>query len=140
LNVYLDASALVTMFTVDAHRQRLSLWLASVTGRLTLSDWTLTEFSSALAVGRRIGRLNHAESEAVEAALESWLHSEPPALAVDAVDIRTARRFIRSTTLPLRAGDALHLAIASRAGCSIATFDNAMRRAATDLGVPAEDL
>jgi uncharacterized protein len=140
LNAYLDASVLVTMFTVDDHRQRLSGWLAVTTGRLTLSDWTLTEFTSALAVARRVGRLNQAECDAAEAALQLWMDREPPALAVDAADIRAARRSIKSTALPLRAGDALHLSIARRVGCSIATFDNAMRRAAMDLGVPVEDL
>jgi hypothetical protein len=140
LNAYLDTSVLVTMFTTDSHKQRLSTWLVATAGRLVLSDWTLTEFSSALAVARRTGRLNQAECDTAEESLQSWLDREPPAFAADPADIRAARRLIRSTASPLRAGDALHLAIAQRLGCSIATFDNAMRRAATALGIPADDL
>jgi predicted nucleic acid-binding protein len=140
LNAYLDASVLVTMFTLDSHAARLSVWLASAHGRLSLSDWTLTEFTSALAVARRRGDLDRTECDAAEAALRSWLARQPPPLSVDSTDIRAARGLIKSTEHPLRAGDALHLAVMRRADQAIATFDNAMRRAAADLGLPVEDL
>jgi predicted nucleic acid-binding protein len=140
LNVYLDTSVIVSMFTTDAHTPRAATFLARAKDRLALSDWVATEFTSALAIGIRIGRLTAYEREAAESAFQSWHDREPFAFAVEPNDIRVARSLIRLTAHPLRAGDALHIAIAQRMGCSLGTFDAGMRDAAIDLGMQAEDL
>ncbi len=126
------------MFTVDGHTPRARRWLAENPDRLILSDWTLTEFSSAVAVGMRATRLTAADAARAEAALSIWLGRAPPILSVEPMDVREARRFIRAISRPLRAGDALHLAIAQRMGCSVATFDTGMRAAAEAIGLATE--
>ncbi len=140
MNVYLDTSVIVSMFTTDAHTSRATTFLARANDRLALSDWTATEFSSALALGTRVGRLTSLERGAAEAAFQSWQEREPFASALDPNDIRVARNLIKTTARPLRAGDALHIAIAQRLGCSLGTFDVGMRDAAVDLGLQIEDL
>src|SRR5260370_26338680 len=128
------------MLTTDSHTPRASSWLPGASSRLVVSDWTLTEFSSALELGVRVGRLTTAGRDTAEAALQSWHDREPFSVAVEPNDIRAARHLVRATALPLRAGDALHLAIAKRLGCSVGTFDVGMRDAGADLGLPIEAL
>jgi predicted nucleic acid-binding protein len=135
LTAYLDTSVLVSMFTADDHTPRTRSWLAGVQGPMALSDWTVTEFSSALAVGLRVGRLTASEVASAEDALDTWLGRSSPPLTLAPQDVREARRFIRSIGVPLRAGDALHLALARRAGLSVATLDLGMRRAAEHIGL-----
>lgn|GEM_PF-3912272 len=51
---------------------------------------------------------------------------------------RVAARFADRAPLGVRAGDALHLAIAFEAGLSIATLDRKLAEAGSALGVPTE--
>jgi uncharacterized protein len=140
LNAYLDASALFSQFMIDVHTPRLMGWLAGAQDRIVLSEWTLAEFSSALAVAQRMGRLSSDQRQRIDLTVDAWLVDRKPPYAVLTGDGLEARRFIRGSVRPLRAGDALHLAIAQRLGFSIVTFDNRMAAAATDLGIPVEDV
>jgi predicted nucleic acid-binding protein len=140
LNAYLDTSVLVSMFTTDAHTPRVAAWLPSAANRLALSDWGLAEFSSALGIGVRVGRITADERQAAEGTFEMWLGPDQSVSPVEPDDVRMARSLIRAARLPLRAGDAMHVAIARRLGCALATFDIRMAEAATELGVPLEDL
>ena len=128
------------MFTIDAHSIRARSWLTSAPRSLSLSDWSLAEFSSAIALGVRVGRLSQTDRHGAEALLGTWLGSNPAVDPVQADDIRVARSLIGATQLSLRAGDALHLAIAKRLGHDVATFDVGMARAAADLGLAVEPI
>jgi hypothetical protein len=138
LNAYLDASTFFSQFVVDAHTPRLMRWLPGARGRIVFSEWTLAGFSSALAVATRMGRLGADEQDKIEGTVDRWLMTVPPPHSMAPGEAETARRFIRATSLPLRAGDALHLAIADRLGLALATFDERMAAAAADLGIPVE--
>ncbi|HZZ89091.1 MAG TPA: type II toxin-antitoxin system VapC family toxin, partial [Caulobacteraceae bacterium] len=130
---YLDTSVLASLFVVDAHSAQASAWLRRRGGAIAFSDWTLTEFTSAIAAVNRAGRLPAPMLATAEQGVDRWVARRGAALAVAPEDVRLARTMMQSTGEPLRAGDALHLAIIRRTGCSLATFDNAMRRAAADL-------
>jgi len=140
LNAYLDTSVLVSMLTVDDNTPATSVWLSSASTRLSLSDWSLTEFSSAIALGVRTGRLTETDRAIAEASLGSWLTPDRRVEAVAPDDVRTARALILPSRRPLRASDALHLAIMRRLGDALATFDVRMSEAAVDLGLRVEDL
>jgi uncharacterized protein len=138
LNAYLDASALFAQFVIDPHTTRLVRWLVGAQGRVVLSEWTLAEFSSAIGVATRRGRIGADEQQKAEATVDAWLATRPLPYPVLAGDGESARRFIRNTPTPLRAGDALHLAIVHRLGFALVTFDDRMAAAASDLGIPVE--
>lgn len=138
MNAYLDTSVLASMFAPDVHSGRLEEWLPRAAGRLALSHWTLAEFTSVLARSARVGRLTITERERTEAALDDWTARQSAVYAVVSADVTEARELIRSGRYPLRAPDALHLVVARRRGASLATFDEAMRRAALDLGIQVE--
>jgi hypothetical protein len=138
LTVYLDTSVVASLFTTDANSARASAWLPAVSSRLAVSEWTLAEFSSALAIMERALRMSSAERARAEAACDAWVSRQRPAHPLSAGDGIAARRLMLSTSRPLRAGDALHLALAHRLGFTLATVDNRMAAAAADLGLAVE--
>jgi predicted nucleic acid-binding protein len=139
LAVYLDTSVVMSMFVVDAHSRDARSWLARNTQPLTFSDWTAAEFSSAAAVAARAARSPGLRISA-ERAFNTWIAQRGGALAVMSADVKQARSLMNSTSEPLRASDALHLAVVQRSGDTLAAFDVGMARAAVDLGIPVEDL
>ena len=124
----------------DAHTKRVRLWLPTAVERLTFSDWTVTEFTSAVGAVQRAGRMTITERLAAEHAVDEWVAQGGAALPVLPEDIRQARFLIKATDQALKAPDALHLAIVQRTGDALASFDIGMRRAAADLGVALEPI
>jgi uncharacterized protein len=139
LAIYLDTSVVMSMFIIDAHSHDARSWLARNTQPLTFSDWTAAEFTSAAAVAAR-ATLSPGVRASAEQAFSAWVALRGGALAVTSADVRQARVLMNSTREPLRASDALHLAVVQRTGDTLAAFDIGMARAATALGIPVEDL
>lgn len=132
MSVYLDTSVLVSLFHTDEHTQRTSAWIADVED-FVLSSWALAEFSSALAVKVRMRHLPDEERRGFERVLDQWLRGRVILSAVDG-DMVASRGMLRADTR-LRAPDALHLAIASRHGCILATLDADMAAVGRDIGL-----
>jgi predicted nucleic acid-binding protein len=59
-------------------------------------------------------------------------------LGVTGGQFRTAAKFADQHALGLRAGDALHLAVASEHGATVHTLDRRLAEAGPALGVPAQ--
>ena len=137
--IYLDTSLLVTALTAEPDTARVQAWLVKFeAGALCISDWAVSEFSSALALKLRRGELNADERARV---LSNWRVTQRDNLVVipvpqPAYDL--AARFCDRHELGLRAGDALHLAVASLGGHSLATLDARMAKGAVAVGVQVE--
>lgn len=132
MTVYLDTSVLMSLFQTDKHTERASVWIAGVDA-FVMSSWTLTEFSSALAVKTRMRNLRDRDRREFELQLDQWLRGRVVLSVLDG-DMVEARRLVRND-VRLRAPDALHLALATRHGCSLATLDEDMAKVATDIGL-----
>jgi hypothetical protein len=58
--LYLDTSILVSALTNEADTAAVQAWLAGQVARdLTISDWVVTEFSSAMSIKLRSGQLDN---------------------------------------------------------------------------------
>lgn len=131
--LYLDTSVLVPLFQEDLHSPRTLAWMETVPA-FVLSSWTVAEFSSALAVRSRMRQLSDPDRWHLETQLDQWLTARRVLNVLDQ-DVVEARQLVRRD-IRLRAPDALHIAIARRGECELATLDQDMAAAATRLGLP----
>ena len=134
--LYVDTSVLVSALTREADTNRSQAWLAEQQpSELTISDWTVTEFASALSLKSRAGGLGADHCAAALAAFTRLSAESLQVLAVARENFRAAARYAAQSQLNLRAGDALHLAICSSHGAQLCTLDRRMAHAALQVGV-----
>lgn len=116
-------------------------WLqAQSADDLAISDWVITEISSALALKVRTGALQLDHRAAALSLFNRLLADTLTVHPVHAGHFRAAARFADRQELGLRAGDALHLAVAAELGCTLATLDRRLAAAGPQLGLPVEAL
>ncbi len=134
--VYLDTSVLIAALTPEASNQLICDWLdGAEAGTLHISGWTITEISSALAIKLRTGALSLDQRAEVLATFTRLVEQSLTVVSVTEANFETAARFCDVPALNLRAGDALHLAVASAHGMTLATLDKTMAAAGPQLGV-----
>jgi predicted nucleic acid-binding protein len=134
---YLDTSFIVSALMPDEIASAQSRkWLGQDReAPVAVSWWVFTEVASALAMKVRHGLVTVDQRADI---LTVWtsLRSSFRELAVAAEDFELAARFADRHELGLRAGDALHVAIAAAHGCTLVTLDRTLATAAPQCGVP----
>jgi predicted nucleic acid-binding protein len=136
---YIDTSVLVSAFTKEAATERCQFWLTSCDPEtLAISDWVTTEFCAALSVKLRTGAVDVKERAEALAAFEAMAARSVRVLPVERSHFRAAAALANQYWLGLRAGDALHLALALAYGANLHTLDRGLAEAAGALGVRFE--
>lgn len=136
--VYIDTSVLVAALTRESFTSEAQNWLdTQQVGELVISDWVMAEFSAALSVKLRTGQLLSPERAEVLSVFMELVEASFHVLPVTHLDFRTAARFADQYATGLRAGDALHLAVAANHGARIGALDRGLVTAAEALGVSA---
>jgi predicted nucleic acid-binding protein len=137
--LYFDTSFLVPLFLPEATSEKVERFLRRKrTAPLATSHWTLVEFASTLAREVRMGSLTHKAAIATHARFAEIAADTFILLAPSAADFDLANRFLLRRKIGLRAGDALHLAIAANnRAAAIYSLDRRLLAAGRRLGLKA---
>jgi predicted nucleic acid-binding protein len=133
---YLDTSALVPMVVTETGTPHVLAWLAAQRGpRTRISNWTRAELVSAISGKVRASVIAAEDAASALAWARAELLPQFALVIVEPADMDDAEALLERFELGLRAGDALHLAIARRLGEPLLTFDRRLAAAAESLGV-----
>ncbi|MGE0668897.1 MAG: type II toxin-antitoxin system VapC family toxin [Sphingomonadales bacterium] len=135
---YLDASVVVATLVPEEGTGRVQGWLhAQAAGQISISNWVETEVSSALSMKTRLGHISADDRARILGRFNTLVREVWDLVDVRGSHFRNAGRFCDNHELSLRAGDALHLAIASGHGLTVCTLDRRLAEAGPKLGIPA---
>jgi hypothetical protein len=136
--LYFDTSFLAPLILEESTSAAVERFLAGLTeNSLAVSHWTRVEFSSLLAREVRMGGLASRAAREADDQFEAIVVESFVVLTPAANDFDLAKRYLSTPRTGLRAGDALHLAIASNhAAEAIYSLDKTMLRAGRMVGLP----
>jgi len=136
--LYFDTSFLTPLVRQEATSTQVERFVRRLpAGELAVSHWTAVEFSSLLALHVRMGGLTPEAARLVNAAFDTMIEGSFVVFLPDADDFKRTREYLAHHSTGLRAGDALHLAIAgNRRVEAIFSLDSTFLRAGKFLGLP----
>lgn len=135
---YFDTSFLAPLVREEKASSLIARFMAGLpTGELAISLWTEVEFASLLARDVRMGDIRGDEAREANALFENVVRESFVVLSPSADDYILARRYLHRYETGLRAGDALHLAIAgNHRADAIYSLDKTMIKAGKILDLP----
>ena len=138
--IYLDTSVLGAIFFREPGAADLVARFESQRKEsLMISAWTLTEMASIGGIKHRTGAIDTETRQQALANFQRFASMRLGMTEIEPADFRTAAVLIESPA-DLRAGDALHLAVARRLGARIASLDHRLCAAAEVLGLAIFEL
>jgi hypothetical protein len=136
--LYLDTSFVAPLVIAEDTSNAVEAFVLKLKpGELATSLWTQVELASLISRKLRMGELSAAEAEAVRREFERMLSESFELLVPSAADFAAAAKYLEVPKTGLRAGDALHLAIAANHGAKkILTLDAGFNDAGKQLKLP----
>jgi predicted nucleic acid-binding protein len=135
MSAYLDTSVLVALFADDVHSERAQSFLDVAPSPLIISDFGAAEFASVVARFVRMRQMERNVALKLFTDFDTWTAHAVQRIEAGAADIAAASVMLRRLDLTLRTQDAIHIAVAQRAGADLATFDARQAAAAGALGL-----
>ncbi len=137
--LYFDTSFLAPLILEEATSAAVEQFIRGLpAGELAVSQLARIEFSSLLAREVRMGGLDAKSARAADAQFETILTESFLVLLPTAADFDLAKKYLADPKTGLRAGDALHLAVATNHGAeAIYSLDKTLLKAGRRLGLPA---
>ena len=134
--VYIDTSALVPAFIHEPRSEAVLRWIETSGERLVVSEWAIAEFSSAAAIKVRTGEIASAMAKRARKRFLDFARDHCSIAVPQRAEFRRAAELAGEPDLKLRAGDALHLAIAEASKVrGILCLDKAMAAGAKAIGL-----
>ena len=135
---YFDTSFLVPLLLPETTSDAITDFVRGLPdNQLAVSHWTRVEFSSLIAREVRMGGLDVQAATQADARFESMVDESFTVLLPNAGDYDLAKAFLGTYETGLRAGDALHLAIAkNHRATTVYSLDKKMLTAGKILGLP----
>ncbi|ARP94919.1 type II toxin-antitoxin system VapC family toxin [Bordetella genomosp. 13] len=134
--IYVDTSVLVALCVPEPKSGAVGRWYAGVAGELGSAACCVTEFASALGIKQRTAQITAEQGAAAWQAFERLCASDLYLLPVDPPVFHRAAVLTLDAASGLRAGDALHLAVALDAKArGMATLDDVLARSAKRLKI-----
>jgi uncharacterized protein len=136
--LYFDTSFLAPLLLEEPTSAKVERFMSRLTRReLAVSHWTRVEFASLLAREVRMGGLKSHAAREIEIEFDSVVNESFVVLLPVADDFELAKNYLGHHQMGLRAGDALHLAIAHNRNCeAIYSLDKTLLKAGKQLGLP----
>jgi predicted nucleic acid-binding protein len=136
--LYFDTSFLAPLILDEPTSAKVERFIAGLAvDELAISHWTSVEFVSVLARELRMGGIDGDTARQAAAQFDSVITETFIVLVPNAGDFDLAKAFVGNFQTGLRAGDALHLAIAANRRVEmIYSLDSALLKAGKLLGLP----
>jgi predicted nucleic acid-binding protein len=137
--LYFDTSFLAPLILQEATSENIEAFFAKLpAGHLYVSHWTRVEFASLIAREVRMGGLVERDALLAIGQFDELVADSFQVLAPNVADYEQAKGYIEHFATRLRAGDALHLAIASNNSAkTLYTLDEGLLNAAKLMKVHA---
>jgi predicted nucleic acid-binding protein len=136
--LYFDTSFHAPLVLPESTSEKIAAFVRRLpVEELTVSHWTRVEFSSLIARDVRMSVLDAAAGARADARFEAMVDASFAVLLPNADDFGLAKRYLGKFNTGLRAGDALHLAIAgNRQAAAIYSLDKGLLMAGRLLDLP----
>ena len=125
---YGDSCVLLSLLLGDSGYTDSERWLINQGDQtLWISHWVLLEVAGVIATCVRRGQLTAEQAQTIGSEFESFRQERLTLIEPRGTDFLQARQWLeRCLHLPLRSGDALHLALANRHQLTLVSADHAL--------------
>lgn len=138
MSFYLDTSLLVSLLAEETGTARSEAWLAArLDDPKIISWWVEAEWASAMSRKTGAGAIDSAGLALLRGAFHTLRDQSLGVVPVEQRHFQLACE-LAERSVGLRAGDALHLAVAATHEAVVVTMDRGMAAAAMALGLPHE--
>jgi predicted nucleic acid-binding protein len=137
---YVDSCVLLSLLLGDSGYTDSERWLINQGDQtLWISHWVLLEVAGVIATRVRRGQLTAEQAQTIGSEFESFRQERLTLIEPRGTDFLQARQWLeRCLHLPLRSGDALHLALAQRQQLTVVSADRALASCTESLGLPVQ--
>jgi len=136
--IYVDTSVFVALCIKEQKSDDVAKWYTNSSAKLISSTWAFTEFSSALSLKVRTGQITEKQSREAWKKFDGLCQNDIELLPIENKVYYSAGILVVDSKSNLRAGDALHLAVAKQLKSkSLATLDKVLAKNANSVKIQA---
>ena len=136
--IYVETSVFVALCTKEQKSDDVAKWYTNSSVKMFSSTWAFTEFSSALSLKVRTSQITEKQSREAWKKFDALCQNDIELLPIESKTYYSAGILVVDSKSNLRAGDALHLAVAKQLKSkSLATLDKVLAKNAGNLKIQA---